>query len=633
MALGCVLLFAVFCWVRWRYVQHIESPVFGWGLLLFELANSVTFLGFIYALGLGGPRHRVLPPPAPHGCKVDVLIPTLNEERALLRRTIRRAIGIEYPHETWVLDDGDRSWLETLCRELGCRYHCRNNRGEGAKAGNLNAVLPRLRGNYIAVFDADALAHPAFLDRTLGMFDNDRVAFVQTPQVFHNVEALECDYDPRTGRYWNGQDLFSSTIQRGFARIGSALCVGSGFVVRRSALDDIGGFPTDSVTEDVHMSMMMHRRGWSSRYLPEALALHLAPDGLGQYWSQHMRWSQGNIQLFFRMLRGMGGLNLGQRLSYLQTVSGYITLMLRFPLRLIAPTIILFGLQAIDPAMLGVPWAVAVYAGWLLMTYALPPLLSRCESRPLGSRALNLLRTGPTIVGCWQVLSGHRPKFVVTPKTGGAPAPLIAYAFPMVIFIANGLGLLAAAYGLTKGWSIGMLAAMFWCAESVVVSGLALKMVWGRRLAVDPPSMVVDEPARWEAADGSSQPLRLIRLGETHAVAMADRALLTGPGRLCVGHNGESAGISATVSHGAARLSPTVDTLEAVFELKLVTDRTADGPQTHDQLLDFIDTQAIYRFFAGLRGFSFDLPDHLETRATTPVPFYRLRPPYPPIRL
>src|SRR5581483_126573 len=167
------------------------------------------------------------------GLKVDVYITTYNEDPALLRSTILGAVHMRYPHETYVLDDGQRPEVRALAEALGARYLTRQDRTH-AKAGNINHALTQTHGDFIAIFDADHVPYPQFLDRVLGRFADERVALVQTPQEFYNLDSV----------FW----------------------CGSNAVLRRAAIDSIGGIATETITEDIHTTIKLHRAGWRTAY-------------------------------------------------------------------------------------------------------------------------------------------------------------------------------------------------------------------------------------------------------------------------------------------------------------------------------------------------------------------------------
>lgn len=255
---------------------------------------------------------------------VDVFIPTYDESLELLRKTVLAAREMRLPHETWVLDDGRRDEVRGMCEQLGVRYLTRESNAH-AKAGNINSALARTDGEFIVVLDADFIARPALLERTLPHFDDDRLAFVQLPQAFYNVDSVQhVDGDLRTG--WHEQTLFYDVIQPGKNRWNAAFWCGSPAVLRREALESVGGAATSTVTEDILTSMRMHAAGWRSLYWNEILAIGVAPGDLAAYRTQRLRWAQGSMQILRSRENPLWkpGLTLAQRISYLASMTTYL---------------------------------------------------------------------------------------------------------------------------------------------------------------------------------------------------------------------------------------------------------------------------------------------------------------------
>ena len=265
---------------------------------------------------------RQSPPPRP-GLRVDVFVITEDEPVDMLRRTLLAARSIDYPHQTWLLDDGDRAEMRRLASELGCRYIARRETA-GARAGNLNNALLFSTAEFVAVFDADHAPAKDFLLETLGYFADQHVGFVQTPQDFYNLDSYQ--HRRASGRrlVWTEQSLFSRVIQRGKDYWNAALFCGSCAVIRRSALDNVGGFAAGTVTEDLHTSIRFHKRGYRSVYHARSLAFGLAPANVVPFLRQRTRWGLGAMQVW-RRERILFSRRLGpaQKLSYLATVLTY----------------------------------------------------------------------------------------------------------------------------------------------------------------------------------------------------------------------------------------------------------------------------------------------------------------------
>lgn len=265
---------------------------------------------------------RRAPVPKPD-VTVDVFVPTYNESVELVRETLLAAVSMDHAHQTWLLDDGHRPQMQALANELGCRYLARlSNRY--AKAGNLNHALAHSDGQLVVVFDADHAPRRDFLTKTLGYFDDPQVAFVQTPQDYYNLDSYQHRQRGRSREIWTEQALFFRVIQRGKDCWNAAFFCGSCAVVRRSALERIGGFATGTVTEDLHTSIRLHCAGFRSIYHAEPLAFGLAPASVGPFITQRVRWGQGAMHVwrkegivFNRRLTG------AQRLNYLASVMTY----------------------------------------------------------------------------------------------------------------------------------------------------------------------------------------------------------------------------------------------------------------------------------------------------------------------
>ncbi len=305
----------------WRLgTFNSDAPVFSIVLYSAEVYGFITALMFYFTVWT--PKQRQSLPPSP-GLSVDVFIPTLNEDPALLRKTVLGCLKMNYPHKTYLLDDGNRPAVRALALEMGCGYLARLD-NKDAKAGNLNAAAKETTGDFIAMFDADHIPQPDFLEKLLGYFQDEKVAFVQTPQDFYNIDSFQ---HRMTGekKLWSEQALFFSIIQPGKDRWNAAFFCGSCAILRRKALETIGGFATETITEDFHTSLKLHAAGWKSVYHNESLAYGIAPPALLPFQVQRLRWGQGTTQVLRRenplFLRG---LTLPQRICYFASTIHYL---------------------------------------------------------------------------------------------------------------------------------------------------------------------------------------------------------------------------------------------------------------------------------------------------------------------
>ena len=359
--------------------------------------------------------------------RVAVLIPTYNEDLEVLMPTIAAALEMRVKHETWVLDDGNRPEVAQLARELGARYLTRPT-NEHAKAGNLNHALGIIEADLIAVLDADHVASPDFLTHTLGYFDDPKVALVQTPQEFYNLESFEHErggvtkvepLDAPTSALFHEQVLFYRILQPGKNRWGGAFWCGTGAVVRVSALRDVGGVATDTITEDIHTTIRLHRKGWQTVYHNEVLARGLAASDAGTYQLQRHRWGTGAMQVLRRenpLL--VSGLTLPQRLTYAATLLGWFDSWRSLGYLLLPLVVIATG--AVPIAADALTFMVFFGTTFLLGQLSLRVLSRGCH-RPILSILFEFVRMTPNFMATMTLFTNRRAAFRVTPKgrTGG----------------------------------------------------------------------------------------------------------------------------------------------------------------------------------------------------------------------
>ena len=286
---------------------------------------------------------------------VDVFICTYNEEKAILERTIIGATGLEYGnYRVWILDDGRRPWLKSLTEELGCHYLTRPDNLH-AKAGNINNALRHVAGlrdkpEFVSILDADFVPMPGFLTRVTSLMEDTTVGVVQTPQHFINPDPIQSNL-AATDVWPDEQRFFFDILMPAKDAWGVAFCCGTSSVIRFSRLMEIGGFPTDSVTEDYLVTLRLKERGYRTVYLNERLTLGLAPEGLKEYITQRGRWCLGLMQI----ARGRSGpfsrqskLNFIDRFSLLDAFMSWAAVYGTKVLGLVVPWLyLLFGIKAV----------------------------------------------------------------------------------------------------------------------------------------------------------------------------------------------------------------------------------------------------------------------------------------------
>jgi len=259
-------------------------------------------------------------PPVTPGRKVDVYVCTYDEPAEVVMATLAGCRALTYPHKTYLLDDGRRPEMEELAALADARYLTRSDNAH-AKAGNLNAALPRTDGDLVLILDADHVPMPDALDALVGYFDDERMAIVQTPHDFFNHDSVQHYV---VGRH--EQSLFYRVVCPGKDRHGAAYWCGSAALVNRHALLEIGGVATETIAEDFHTTIRLLRHGWRTRYHDEVVVQGLAPHDLDGYLLQRDRWARGNLAVFTLPESPLRARTLSplQRLSFLASLFAYL---------------------------------------------------------------------------------------------------------------------------------------------------------------------------------------------------------------------------------------------------------------------------------------------------------------------
>ena len=275
-------------------------------LVAAELFNLVQAMGFWWTCSHQRVRAEQ---PMPAQPSVDVFIPVYNEPVGIVAPVVAAARRIRGPDvRVHLLDDGCSAAMRALAERLGVHYRTRAD-NVGAKAGNVNAALAHTDAEYVAIFDCDHVPDSRFLEKTLGHFADERLAYVQTPQYYANGGDAGV-----AGGSWAQQALFFGAIARGKDGLDAIFCCGTNVVFRRTALESVGGFPHDSVTEDFTLSIGLHERGWRSAYVAKVLARGLGPEDMASYVSQQQRWARGCLGALPTALRAR--LPWRQKLQY-----------------------------------------------------------------------------------------------------------------------------------------------------------------------------------------------------------------------------------------------------------------------------------------------------------------------------
>jgi cellulose synthase (UDP-forming) len=311
--LGLLALTYYLSW--WVHARAWASPILSAMLAAAFAYTGAQFLG-AWVLYLAARQHPA-PPALMRRPTVDVFVTACREPPDLVERSLTAACVIRGEHRTWLLDDGDDQRLANLAARLGAGYLTRATQRD-AKAGNINAALARTDGEVVVIFDVDHVPRPDFLERTLGHFGDPLIGFVQVMLTFSNGDeswvaraATETAID-----YYNPTSIGSDAL-------GAAALVGSNALIRRAALDSIGGYQP-GLAEDLATSVALHATGWRSAYVAEPLAPGLAPPDVPAWFAQQLKWARGVFELLLTAYpSSFGRLTWGQRWAYAVRITYY----------------------------------------------------------------------------------------------------------------------------------------------------------------------------------------------------------------------------------------------------------------------------------------------------------------------
>lgn len=370
---GYVYLIGALIYLTWRLSGTVNWQVwYGPLLLVADIYGIMTTLLFLMiARKIYDPVYRL--PSKKYS--VDAIIPTYNEPVKIIRPTIERALKVRGIGRVIVLDDGKREEVARLCHRLGATYHASIN-NQHAKAGNLNQGLALSAAELLLLLDCDHMPQAGFLERTVGYFDDETVGIVQTPQTYYNRQSfLYCQRSG--GKQWSEQGMFYECIQPAKNHYNAAFFVGTSALLRRRAVDSIGGFAVGTATEDIHSSLRLHAKGWRSVFVDEPLAFGLEAASFKEFYKQRLRWAAGSLGLLLRSKDSplvIRGLTLSQRLNYLSATLAHLQGVQRL-IYVLIPIFCIIWLRS--PVGMTIAGFLAVYLPFLLLSIVLTAATAR----------------------------------------------------------------------------------------------------------------------------------------------------------------------------------------------------------------------------------------------------------------
>jgi cellulose synthase (UDP-forming) len=572
-----LMTFSAFSTLRygyWRVVQTWEGitsagHIHRWDNVFVLLLLAAEFFAFsTLILGYFQTLRPLKRPPLPLEGKreewptVDVLIPTYNEPLHVVRGTVLAAKAMDYPASKMrvlLLDDGRREEFRRFAAQVGVEYVTRSDNAH-AKAGNINHALLHTHGELVAIFDCDHVPVRSFLQMTLGSFQLDHnLGLVQTPHQFYSPDPFERNLG-QFRRVPNEGELFHRLVQDGNDLWNASFFCGSCAVLRRSALDEIGGIAVETVTEDAHTALRMQRHGWKTAYINIPLSAGLATESLAAHIGQRIRWARGMTQIL-RIENPLfaSGLTLSQRLCYFNATTHFLFAIPRLVFLTVPLVYLVFG-------------KVNIYGyTWGILAYALPHLVlsnltnSRVQGRyrfsfwnEIYEVALAPYILFPTLLA---LVNPRLGKFNVTSKGGILRRSYFdrRIALPYLILLAfNVAGLVMAERRFVADPvhrdTVIMNAA--WCAYSTMILLVAASVAWERRQLRSGACVRAKVPAVLKVASDERVDGDTVLVSRTNVTVKFDEPLELARGMsisLVLGDRRAYCEVPALVAHSAGR--------------------------------------------------------------------------------
>ena len=519
-----VLSLTISCrYLWWRYTSTLnwDDPVsltFGVLLIAAETYSWVVLvLGYFQTLWPLQRQPVPMPADTASWPSIDLLVPTYNEALSVVKPTLYAALGIDWPKDKltiYLLDDGNREEFRQFAAEIGIKYIARSGNAH-AKAGNINhALKSECRSEYVAIFDCDHVPTRSFLQVSLGWFLKDpKLAMLQTPHHFFSPDPFERNLG-RFRRTPNEGTLFYGLVQDGNDVWDAAFFCGSCAVIRRSALDEIGGIAVETVTEDAHTSLRLHRKGYTSAYIRIPQAAGLATESLSAHIGQRIRWARGMVQIFRLDNPLMGkGLKLVQRLCYANAMLHFLAGIPRLIFLLAPLAFLLFH-------------AFIIFAPALVIAiFVLPHMVhtSMTNSRIQGRWRHSFWSEVYETVLAWYIarpttvalFNPHKGKFNVTAKGGLVEEQHLDWVITkpyMCLVLINLAGVFAAFWRLHYGPPhevLTVIVSLVWVLYNMIILGGAVAVSVEARQIREAHRVEIAMPAALARADGHMLPCTL----------------------------------------------------------------------------------------------------------------------------
>jgi cellulose synthase/poly-beta-1,6-N-acetylglucosamine synthase-like glycosyltransferase/exo-beta-1,3-glucanase (GH17 family) len=329
-ALGAWIAIVIAFWIGHYFVAGAAFAYFlGVALLLPLALIALGRIEEIAAIAFGAAPRRLIAPgaaSAPEGFapKVSIHIPAYCEPPEMLKQTLDAVSRLDYPNFECVVvinntpDPAFWQPIEEHCRTLGERFKFINvDNLRGYKAGALRQAFANTAGDaeIIGVIDADYVVRPDWLRDLVPVFTDPKVGMIQAPQD-HRDGDRSVMHHVMNGEYAGFFDI--GMVQRN--EVNAIIVHGTMCLIRRSALEAVGGWSSDTIVEDTDLGLTVLEHGWQVQYTNRRYGHGLLPDTFEAFKKQRDRWAYGGLQIikkhWRRLLPGASGLTSDQKREF-----------------------------------------------------------------------------------------------------------------------------------------------------------------------------------------------------------------------------------------------------------------------------------------------------------------------------
>lgn len=509
-----VILNIIYLYWRIRYTLPLEfgivSIIIGVSLIIVEVLGALESIVHYYNM------HKIENPPVPDVPlelfpDVDIFIATYTEPMDLLYKTINGCKHLEYPDKSkvhiYLCDDGHRPEARELAESMGIHYLDRPD-NKGAKAGNLNHAMSKSTSPLILTMDADMIPRRVLLMRLVPYFvdawlknegknekNQIKMGFVQSPQTFYNPDLFQY-FLFSENRIPNEQDYFYKDVQVSRNRSNSVIYGGSNTLISRDALNDVGGFYEEAITEDFATGMLLQKKNYRCYAMNEELASGLSPTDFPSLIQQRIRWARGCIQTGRKMHIFLSkGFSFSQKANYWASIWYWYAPIKRL-IYIMSPIMFAtFGYMVIKTDLL------SILIFWLPM-YLSSTITLRMMSREIRTtKWTNIYETAMFPFLLFPVIEEFfgisLKKFKVTRKDGvnTEQSNNLLYALPFLLFIILSIiGIVNIIYMVLRSGSIGPIVVLFWLLVNLFNLVMATFFVLGRKFHRKSERVAISEP-------------------------------------------------------------------------------------------------------------------------------------------